>query len=119
MALPIRDLPTGNCIYEMKFDGYRALAIKADKEGRLISRNRKSSNDDYPVLIDSLKSLKTNSFTIDGEIAALVENGRSSFQLPQRYGKAKQTPLVYYAFDLLSWTAPIYVLGRLSNAASY
>jgi ATP-dependent DNA ligase len=52
MALRVRDLPTGNWIYEMKFDGYRALAIKADKEVRLISRNRKSFNDDYPVLID-------------------------------------------------------------------
>src|ERR1700751_5813994 len=93
---------TGNWIYEMKFDGYRALAIKADKEVRLISRNRKSFNDDYPVLIDSLKSLKTKSFIIDGEITALDENGRSSFQLLQGYGKGKRTPLVYYAFDLLS-----------------
>jgi bifunctional non-homologous end joining protein LigD len=56
MALPVRDLPVGNWIYEMKFDGYRALAIKADKEVRLISRNHKSFNDDYPVLIDSFKS---------------------------------------------------------------
>ena len=52
---------------------------------RLISRNRKSFNDDYPVLIDSLKSLKPKSFTIDGEITALDENGRSSFQLLQGY----------------------------------
>jgi len=35
-------------------------------------------------------------------ITALDENGRSSFQLLQGYGKAKHTPLVYYAFDLLS-----------------
>jgi bifunctional non-homologous end joining protein LigD len=102
MALPVRDLPVGSWIYEMKFDGYRALAFKAGDEVRLISRNRKSFNDDYPVLIDSLKSLKTKNFTIDGEIAALDENGRSSFQLLQGYGKAKHTPLVYYAFDLLS-----------------
>ena len=60
MALPVRDLPVGNWLYEMKFDGYRALAFKADKEVRLISRNRNSFNDDYPVLVDSLKSLKTN-----------------------------------------------------------
>jgi bifunctional non-homologous end joining protein LigD len=39
---------------------------------------------------------------IDGEITALDENGRSSFQLLQGYGKAKHRPLVYYAFDLLS-----------------
>jgi len=39
--------------------------------------------------------------TIDGEIAALDQNGKSSFQLLQSYGKTKQTQLVYYAFDLL------------------
>jgi len=38
---------------------------------------------------------------IDGEIAALDDEGKSSFRLLQSYGKAKQTPLVYYAFDLL------------------
>ena len=86
----------------MKFDGYRALAFKVGDEVHLISRNRKSFNDDYPILVDSLKSLKTKSFTIDGEITALDQKGRSSFQLLQRYGKAKHTPLVYYAFDLLS-----------------
>jgi len=68
----------------MKFDGYRALAIKADKEVRLISRNRKSFNDDYPVLTDSLKSLKTKSFTIDGEITALDEKGEIFFPAPTR-----------------------------------
>jgi len=44
----------------MKFDGYRALAFKVGDEVHLISRNRKSFNDDYPILVDSLKSLKTS-----------------------------------------------------------
>jgi bifunctional non-homologous end joining protein LigD len=101
-AMKVNELPAGDWLYEIKFDGYRALAFKAGDEVRLISRNRKSFNDDYPVLIDSLKSLKTKSFTIDGEITALDEKGRSSFQLLQGYGKGKHTPLVYYAFDLLS-----------------
>jgi bifunctional non-homologous end joining protein LigD len=101
-AMKVNELPAGDWLYEMKFDGYRALAFKADKAVRLISRNRNSFNDDYSVLVDSLKSLKTKSCTIDGEITALDENGRSSFQLLQGYGKAKHTPFVYYAFDLLS-----------------
>jgi bifunctional non-homologous end joining protein LigD len=100
-ALRVEDLPGGDWLYEMKFDGYRALAFKAGKEVRLISRNRTNFDNDYPQFIDSLKSLTTKSATIDGEITALDEQGRSSFQLLQSYGKAKQTPIVYYAFDLL------------------
>jgi bifunctional non-homologous end joining protein LigD len=39
-ALPVTDLPVGDWLYELKFDGYRALAFKAGKEVRLISRNQ-------------------------------------------------------------------------------
>jgi bifunctional non-homologous end joining protein LigD len=101
MALHLGDLPVGNWIYELKFDGYRALAFKDDKEVRLISRNRTNFNKDYPQLIDALKLLTARSATIDGKITALDQNGKSSFQLLQSYGKAKQTPLAYHAFDLL------------------
>ena len=41
MALPFRELPVGDWIYEMKFDGYRALAFNAAQEVRLVSRNQK------------------------------------------------------------------------------
>jgi bifunctional non-homologous end joining protein LigD len=101
MALPVRELPAGDWIYEVKLDGYRALAFKTGADVQLLSRNRKLFNDNYPVLIDSLKSLKVN-YVIDGEITALDANGRSSFQLLQSYGQRKEIPLVYYAFDLLS-----------------
>jgi len=101
-ALPVRDLPTGHWIYEMKFDGYRALAFKAGKEARLVSRNQVDFGNDYSQLIDSLKMLTAKNVVIDGEIAALDENGRTSFQLLQSYGSGKRTPLVYYAFDLLN-----------------
>ena len=102
MALRVRELPVGDWVYEMKFDGYRALAFKMDKEVRLLSRNRKLFNDNYPQLVDALKSLKARNFIVDGEIAALDEKGRSSFQLLQSYSVAKGIPLVYYVFDLLS-----------------
>ncbi|MBV8282454.1 MAG: hypothetical protein JO347_10395 [Candidatus Eremiobacteraeota bacterium] len=100
-ALRVQELPVGDWLYELKFDGYRALAFKAGKEVRLISRNRTNFDNDYPLLIDALKSLTAKQATIDGEIAALDDKGRSSFQLLQSYGKAKKTPLVYYAFELL------------------
>ena len=58
-------------------------------------------NDNYPQLVDALKSLRTKDFIIDGEVAALDQNGRSSFQLLQLYALRKGIPLVYYAFDLL------------------
>lgn len=101
-ALQVRELPVGNWIYELKFDGYRALAFKAGKEVRLVSRNRTNFNNDYPQVVDSLRSLRANEVIIDGEITALDEKGKSSFQLLQSYGTSKQIPLVYHAFDLLS-----------------
>jgi bifunctional non-homologous end joining protein LigD len=100
-ALRVTDLPVGDWLYELKFDGYRALAFKAGKEARLISRNRTNFDNDYPQLIDALRSLTARQATIDGEITALDDEGKSSFQLLQSYGKAKHTPIVYYAFDLL------------------
>jgi bifunctional non-homologous end joining protein LigD len=85
---------------ELKFDGYRALALKAGKEVRLVSRNQKTFNNDYPQLIDSLKLLTAKNVIIDGEITALDSEGRSSFQLLQSYGISKRIPFVYYVFDL-------------------
>ena len=62
----------------MKFDGYRAIAIKSHIEVRLISRNRTNFSDDYPQLIQALKQLPAKSATLDGEIVALDKYGRPS-----------------------------------------
>jgi bifunctional non-homologous end joining protein LigD len=102
MALRVQDLPAGNWLYELKFDGYRALAFKAGKGVRLVSRNRTNFDNVYPQLIDALKSLNAKEATIDGEITALDDEGNSSFQLLQSYGISKRIPFVYYVFDLLN-----------------
>ena len=81
-ALPVEKLPEGDWLYEIKFDGYRALAFKDGKDVRLVSRNQKAF--DYPQLLDALKLLPAECFILDGEIAALDGKGRSSFQLLQR-----------------------------------
>jgi bifunctional non-homologous end joining protein LigD len=98
-ALPVDRLPEGDWFYEIKHDGYRALAFRKGKEVRLISRNNKPLN--YPTLVDSLKKLPAEQVVLDGEIAALDEKGRSSFQLLQLFKSSGDVPLVYYVFDLL------------------
>ena len=80
-ALPVENLPEGDWLYEIKFDGYRALAFKDGKDVRLISRDKKAF--DYPQLLDAIKKLPAERVILDGEIAALDEKGRSSFQLLQ------------------------------------
>ena len=82
-ALPVEKLPEGDWVYEIKFDGYRALALKEGKDVRLVSRNKKAF--DYPQLLAALKKLPADSVILDGEIAALDEIGRSSFQLLQTF----------------------------------
>lgn len=55
-ALPARNLRVGSWLYEVKFDGYRALAFKTGKESRLPSRNRTDFTSKYPQLIGGLKA---------------------------------------------------------------
>src|SRR5215472_6593045 len=73
---------------------------KTAKMLRLVSRNKKAF--DYPQLLDAQKLLPAEHFILDGEIAALDEKGRSSFQLLQIFKSSGGVPLVYFAFDLLS-----------------
>jgi bifunctional non-homologous end joining protein LigD len=101
-ALRVTALPAGDWVYELKYDGYRALTFKSGSDVQLVSRNRTSFNKAYPHLVDALKSLPAKKAIIDGEIAALDQHGKPSFQLLQAYGKSKGTPLIYFAFDLLS-----------------
>jgi bifunctional non-homologous end joining protein LigD len=98
-ALRVQDLPVGDWLYEIKHDGYRALAFKDGKDVRLVSRNKKTF--DYLQLLDALKLVPAQRVTFDGEIAALDEKGRSSFQLLQIFESSGNVPLVYFAFDQL------------------
>ena len=98
-ALAVEKLPEGDWLYEVKLDGYRALAFKDSKDVRLVSRNNKSLN--YPQLLDALKALSADHVILDGEIVALDEKGRSYFQQLQVFKSSGDVPLVYYAFYLL------------------
>ncbi|HTR43872.1 MAG TPA: non-homologous end-joining DNA ligase, partial [Pseudomonadales bacterium] len=92
----------GDWIYEIKFDGYRALALKDSSGARLFSRNEKDFSEKFPAIADAAASLEADDVIIDGEIVALDARGVSSFQLLQAFETgSKPPPLFYYAFDLL------------------
>jgi bifunctional non-homologous end joining protein LigD len=92
----------GDWIYEIKFDGYRALALRGGSETRVLSRNQKDLGSKFPEVKDSIAGLDLQDAVIDGEIVALDEKGRSSFQLLQGFDMGQvRPPIVYYAFDLL------------------
>ncbi len=87
-------------IFEIKWDGYRAIADISKDEIKLYSRNGISFHGDYPGIYEALKSVKKN-VVLDGEIVAIDEHGKPSFQLLQRYLNSEAVPLCYYVFDVL------------------
>jgi bifunctional non-homologous end joining protein LigD len=102
-AALVKTLPKGDhWIYELKFDGIRALALKRGKNIELISRNAKDLTEKFPEVAEALRGLPCKEAIIDGEIAALDDEGRSSFQLLQaRELSGERPPIFYYVFDLI------------------
>src|SRR5712664_2053955 len=95
------ELPRGkDWTYEVKWDGYRALAVKGPNGAQLISRNQKNLTTDYPSVVKAVDALPIGNAVLDGEIVALDADGRPSFQALQ-HRRTSALALVYYAFDLL------------------
>jgi bifunctional non-homologous end joining protein LigD len=93
---------TGDWIYELKFDGIRLIAVKTDKKISLLSRNQNELGARFPEIVEAIKNLPAGECLIDGEVVALDEKGRSSFQLLQaREMEGRKSPIYFYAFDLL------------------
>lgn len=86
--------------YEIKWDGYRAVAEVNGKKANVYSRNLISFNDRYPEIAAALGELGIKA-VLDGEIVAVNEEGIDSFQLLQQYYKTGQGTLVYYVFDIM------------------
>jgi bifunctional non-homologous end joining protein LigD len=98
----VDSMRSGDWDYEIKFDGYRALALRGGIETRVLSRSQKDLGKKFPEVKDSIAALDVQDAIIDGEIVALDEKGRSSFQLLQAFAMGQERPpIVYYAFDLL------------------
>ena len=66
---------SGSWLYELKFDGYRALAVKHGNRVHLLSRKNLSLNSQFPELVKAIKELPVKNAVIDGEVVALDEKG--------------------------------------------
>src|SRR3954470_13490152 len=100
LLLRTDSLPSGDqWLYELKLDGYRAIAFKRNGDVSLRSGNDNDFNSRYPAVVKALGKLPDDT-VIDGEIVAFDESGRPSFNALQNYGSAA-APVVYYLFDVL------------------
>ena len=98
-------------VFELKWDGYRAIAFIEDGRLRLVSRNQNDLTAQFRELGTLPKFVKARRAILDGEIVALDDEGRPSFSLMQqrtgfqpgkrRLAPREGVPITYYAFDLL------------------
>ncbi len=101
-AAVAKEVPKGEgWLFEVKWDGYRAVArMAAGRGATLRSRRDNDLSERFPSVVSALpRALRTPDCVLDGEVCALDEQGRPSFSAMQQ-GKAG-TPIVYYVFDLL------------------
>ena len=86
-------------IYQLKLDGYRAVAFKSGDKVQVRSRNNKDFAARYPSVAKGLAKLPAGT-VIDGEVVAFDEGGHPSFNALQNYGSSP-APVVYYVFDVM------------------
>lgn len=97
----VKTLPAGNSwAYEIKYDGYRLLAIKEGDQVCLRSRNQKDLTDRFPEIREAVRQQRQSSLILDGELVAFDSSGQPSFQSLQNSDQ-NRPQLAYYVFDLL------------------
>ncbi|REC47111.1 DNA ligase D [Chryseobacterium pennipullorum] len=87
-------------LFEIKWDGYRAVADLSHKEPLFYSRNGISFLSKFDIITQDFARQKYN-MILDGEVVAYDDQGKPSFQLLQQIGDYPNLPLVYQVFDLL------------------
>jgi bifunctional non-homologous end joining protein LigD len=95
--------PSGEAwLHELKFDGYRLLCHLEGRQVRFWTRNRKDWTAKFAGVGKAVKALPLKSAILDGEIVALDEKGRASFQrLQQSINKGAGSGLIYHIFDVI------------------
>jgi DNA ligase D-like protein (predicted ligase)/DNA ligase D-like protein (predicted 3'-phosphoesterase) len=90
-------------IFEVKWDGYRAIAEVREGNVSLYSRNLISLSQKFAPVTDALRKFRFEA-VLDGEIVVVDDQGYPDFQMLQDYQKSRKGHLLYYVFDLLYFT---------------
>ena len=102
LATLVGEAPAGDAwLHEQKLDGYRILAEREGPQVHLWSRRYKDWTAQFPTVADAVAQLPATQLLLDGEVAAIAPDGRTSFQLLQGRGDGT-APLAYFVFDLLA-----------------
>jgi bifunctional non-homologous end joining protein LigD len=101
LARSVSELPTDTreWLYEIKLDGYRCLIGKSSNKATLWSRRGNTLTKQFPLIAQACNSLEPDTL-IDGEVVAVDDHGRASFNLLQHH-RSKAQAIQFYAFDLL------------------
>ncbi len=101
LAMVVETPPAGEeWLHEIKHDGYRIVARIEEGEVRLVSRNGKDWTKEFPQVARAVGRLPAGTAILDGEVAAVLPSGATSFQALQRRSESA-APIVYFVFDLL------------------
>ena len=104
LATLVKAPPSGDeWLHEIKYDGYRIGARVRNGRTTLISRNGKNWTDAFPEIVEGVGRLGVDDALLDGEVAMVLPDGRTSFQALQNAfsGQGSRAALVYFVFDLL------------------
>ncbi|WP_242334253.1 MULTISPECIES: non-homologous end-joining DNA ligase [Anaeromyxobacter] len=102
LAQLVDEAPEGAAwVHEIKYDGYRIGCAIEDGAVTLWSRNGKDWTAQFPEVAAAARKLKVRSALLDGEVAAVLPDGRTSFQALQNAFGAGRRELLYFVFDLL------------------
>lgn len=87
-------------LFEIKWDGFRAISTIQKKRVQIHSRNAKSFNTRFPQIVKELQTLNVKTI-LDGEIVILDQKGKPSFQMMQNYQTDQEGTVSYLVFDIL------------------
>jgi ATP-dependent DNA ligase len=114
-CLAVSKLPEGaEWVWEIKLDGYRAIAVRSGGAVALFSRRKKSLSKKFPYIVEALAGLPAET-VVDGELVALDDSGRPEFNLLQNF-RGAASRIHYYIFDLLWETVSGAKTPRLARA---